>query len=88
MTSDAIRNSESGQADMARYCFDDAFLAGVDRLAGPDAQGDYSSLTELDLTFLNGNGPAVGDYRAHGLRVRKSPPFYDAGRELKQGNWS
>ena len=63
MNSQAIRNSESGLADMRLYCLDDAFLAGVDRLAAPDAQGEYTAVAETRFTFLNGNGPVVGEYR-------------------------
>ncbi len=63
MASDAIRNSESGQAQIRRYCFDDAFLAAVDRMAAPDAEGMDPAIAETWFTFLNGNGPVVADYR-------------------------
>ena len=63
MASQALRDSESGQAQIRRYCLDDAFLAGVDRLAAADAQGMEPSIAETWLTFLNGAGSAVGDYR-------------------------
>jgi hypothetical protein len=63
VNSQAMRNSESGQADMRLYCVGDAFLAGVDRLAAPDAQGEYPAVAETRFTFLSGSGPVVGEYR-------------------------
>ncbi len=63
MASHAIRNSESGQEQIRLYCLDDAFLAGVDRLAALDAQGQDPSISEAWFTFLYGNGPAVGEFR-------------------------
>jgi len=61
MASHAIRNSESGQEQIRRYCLDDAFLAGVDRLAALDAQDP--SIAESWFTFFHGSGPVVGEYR-------------------------
>lgn len=63
MSAEAIRNSEAGQAQVRRYCIDDAFLAGMDRLAAPDPQGDDPAIAETWLTFDHGSGTTVGEYR-------------------------
>ena len=61
MSSDAIRNSEYGQEQIRRFCLDDSYLAGMDRLGGGDAM---HSVAETMLTFTFAGAPSpIGDFR-------------------------
>ena len=67
-----LRRSESGRADIARYCIDDAFLAAIDRLARRGTP-EYVSEQRVSYILTTGGGWAspIGDFR---LVVDKGAP--------------
>ncbi len=66
MSSEAMRNSESGQEMIRTYCLDDTALAAFDRLALPRGE-DYPGVGEYRLTYdlaAGGGWPSgVGEFR-------------------------
>ena len=67
-----LRESESGLADIDRYCIDEAFLAAVDRLA---ERGDPGYISEQRVSYILTTGAGwaspIGEFR---LVVDKGAP--------------
>lgn len=72
LVSPELRQSESGRADIARYCIDDAFLTALDRIAARGAP-EYVSEQRVSYVLTTGAGWAspIGEFR---LVVDKGAP--------------